>query len=141
MTRPSSGGTATASRQAGTSTWLVTIEGEHDIATRPLLDRTMTGVGAGCRIVVVDLSGAAFVDVSVINWLAQLQGDVPGRDGRALRVVVGRSACSAGRIFDLLRLGTRFACYASAAAALSEPRMLRMRADAFRASSGGRHGR
>jgi anti-anti-sigma regulatory factor len=116
MTSPSAG-TATASRHGVSSTWLITIEGEHDIATRSLLEQTMTGVGPACRVVVVDLSAASFVDASVVNWLAQLQGSVPNVDGRALRVVVGAAPGAAGRLFGLLRLGEMFACFPSAAAA------------------------
>jgi anti-anti-sigma regulatory factor len=114
MTYP---GTATASRHGASSTWLITIDGEHDIATRSLLEETMTGVGPACRTVVVDLSAASFVDASVINWLAQLQEAVPDVDGRALRVVVGAAAGAAGRLFDVLHLGEMFTCFPSAAAA------------------------
>jgi anti-anti-sigma regulatory factor len=114
MTSP---GTATALRQGESSTWLITIDGEHDIATRSLLEQAMSTVGPACRTVVVDLSAASFVDASVINWLAQLQEIEPTAEARVLRVVVGAAAGAAGRLFDVLQLGEMFACFPSTAAA------------------------
>jgi anti-sigma B factor antagonist len=50
--------------------WVVTVHGEHDIATRPSLQEELDRVCAAGGRIVVDLSPASFLDSSVIRAVA-----------------------------------------------------------------------
>ena len=50
--------------------WIVTVHGEHDIATRPSLQEELDRVSAAGGRIVVDLSPASFLDSSVIRAVA-----------------------------------------------------------------------
>lgn len=50
--------------------WVVTVHGEHDIATRPSLQEELDRVSAAGGRIVVDLSPASFLDSSVIRAVA-----------------------------------------------------------------------
>jgi len=51
--------------------WLLSLHGEHDIATQPSLREQLGHVRAAGGRIVVDLSGAGFVDSAIIGALLE----------------------------------------------------------------------
>lgn len=84
--------------------WLLSLLGEHDVATIPLLDRRMDQVWASGANVVIDLSEAAFIDCSVVGWVLHRLERARSVDRLHLAVVVGESGTAARRVFELLNM-------------------------------------
>lgn len=104
-------------------TWLIALEGEHDIATTSLLDKQTRGVWSHCSVAVVDLSEATFIDCSVVGWIFRARGKLnadAGGDAR-LRLVKGQPNSSVQRVVDLLQLDQQFPCFPTSRDALAEP--------------------
>src|SRR5262249_23197337 len=72
-------------------TALVVLGGEHDLATAPTIRETVGEALASCAHLVVDVSGALFIDSSTIAAFVQAKN---GADGQGLRfnLVLGTAA-------------------------------------------------
>jgi anti-anti-sigma factor len=82
--------------------WILTLHGEHDLATQPSLRDQLGHVAAAGGPIVVDLSHATFLDSSVIRALAS----PPAADGREPppMAVVAPPGSFAGRLVELVGL-------------------------------------
>jgi anti-anti-sigma factor len=117
MTRAPGGSTVTHHDENGT--WIIALEGEHDISTTSVLDAQISSLLSCCTRAVVDLSSTTFIDASVIGWLMRTRGLLATDDG-ALSVVQGNPGGIADRVFDILRLHDELAVYATQKDALAE---------------------
>ena len=111
MSKETAIGTVTVTHYDSNGTWLIALEGDHDMSTTPLLEQQTSDVWPLCSLAVVDLGRATFIDCSTINWLLRTRGALtrPGHD--VLRIVQGPRGSAAARIFDLLRPRDVFAFY------------------------------
>ena len=111
MSKETAIGTVTVTHYDSNGTWLIALEGDHDMSTTPLLEQQTSDVWPLCNLAVVDLGGATFIDCSTISWLLRTRGALtqPGRD--VLRIVQGPRGGAAARMFNLLRPQDVFACY------------------------------
>jgi anti-anti-sigma factor len=99
--------------------WLLTLTGEHDLATAPELQHQMQQVcdSSAHASVLINLSQAAFIDCQVICWLVRWCNHA--RRSTTLRVcVVTGYASVAKRLIDLLGLDELAPCRASKSEAL-----------------------
>jgi anti-anti-sigma regulatory factor len=93
-------GTVSVTRHDAAGTWLIALGGEHDLSTAALLEEETIGVWPHAVLVVVDLSGAAFMDSTVVHWLMsarrelEASGTVSYASWRA-RLARSLRACSA----------------------------------------------
>jgi anti-anti-sigma factor len=103
-------GGATVTHHDANGTWLIALDGEHDMSTTPLLDEQIGRLLPHCTVAVVDLSSTTFIDASVIGWLMRTRSSLAsGAD--ALRIVQGRPGGVADRIFHLLHLHAELPVY------------------------------
>lgn len=119
----SAGGTVTVTPCDAAGTWLITLHGDHDLATRQSLDQQTSIVWPSCRVVVIDLSDAGFVDSGVIRWLLSAERQLEAANAFTLSIVEGPPDCAAARIFGLLRMRHVLACYATRAEAFDQSPM------------------
>ena len=96
--------------------------GEHDLSTAPLLEQATIGLWQRCTLAVVDLSGAAFIDTTVINWLMNAKHKLEASGGGTLGIVEGPPASFAARLFGQLSLRDVLACYPTRQDALAQVR-------------------
>ena len=62
---------------------VVVLAGEHDVTTLPLLRQVLAPLSRDSGLlVVIDLSGAAFIDAAVLTALGAAEQAVTGRGGR-----------------------------------------------------------
>jgi hypothetical protein len=116
-------GSVAVSPENADGAWLIALEGEHDLSTAALLEQATVGLWQRCTLAVVDLSGAAFIDTTVINWLmsAKLMLEASGpRDSRHSSEPTGLSF--AARLFRLLSMRDVLACYPTLRDALARLR-------------------
>jgi len=113
-------GTVTVTPCDSNGTWLVTLEGDHDLATRPLLERETRGIWPLCKVAVIDLSDVTFIDSGVIGWLLSVESELEAAGAFTLSIVEGRPGTVADRIFGLLRTSDLLACYVTRADALAQ---------------------
>jgi stage II sporulation protein AA (anti-sigma F factor antagonist) len=111
MSTTTPSGTATVTHHDNDGTWLIAIEGEHDISTTPLLDEQTSGVWPRCKLAVVDLSQATFIDSSMINWLLRVRSALTATGRDALRIVHGPPGGVVERILDLTSLHDQVPCH------------------------------
>ena len=78
--------------------WLLSLHGEHDIATQPSLREQLGHVRAAGGPIVVDLSGASFVDSTIIGALLECANGGPAAS------VVAPPESAGRRLADLVRL-------------------------------------
>jgi anti-anti-sigma factor len=104
MTTAIPSGTATVTHHDNNGTWLIAIEGEHDISTTPLLEQQTSSVWPHCTVAVVDLSEATFIDSSMINWLLRTRRALSPNGQHALRIVHGPPGGMVQRILELTAL-------------------------------------
>jgi anti-sigma B factor antagonist len=101
---------------------VLTLGGELDLATVPLLQEQLDRAMRGRRAVVVDLSGLRFIDSSGLHMLMRAERQLHATGGR-LGLVYGSRAVR--RVFELTGLDRYFAWFDSPSAALRtalEPR-------------------
>jgi anti-anti-sigma factor len=85
--------------ESRTGVWLLSLHGEHDIATQPSLREQLGHVRAAGGPIVVDLSGTGFVDSTIIGALLECaEADAAGV------FVVAPPGSPARRLADLVRL-------------------------------------
>ena len=83
--------------------WVLTLRGEHDLATTPSLHEELERVFAAGSRVVVDLSEVEFIDSTVLAALAYGHDQVAGHEEHSLAVVVSEGGV-AGRLLTLTGL-------------------------------------
>jgi hypothetical protein len=115
-----SAGTVTVTPYDSKGTWLVTLHGEHDLAGRTILELQTGGIWRHCKVAVIDLSEATFVDSGVIRWLLSVERELEAANAATLSVVEGPPGSAAARIFGLLRMSHVVACYATRAEAFDQ---------------------
>jgi anti-anti-sigma factor len=100
--------------------WIVALAGEHDLATAPLIHSQTRDVWARASCVVVDLSATSFIDSStVVRWLLDTQRALESVGGCTLSVVEGLPGSIPERLFGLLQMREKLACYATREDALA----------------------
>jgi hypothetical protein len=115
-----SAGTVTVTPCDSRGTWLVTLHGDHDLATRTNLELQTAGIWRFCKVVVIDLSDATFIDSGVIRWLLRVERELEGANASTLSIVQGPPGCAAAHIFGLLRMSHVMACYETRVEALDQ---------------------
>lgn len=98
-------------------TWLVTLHGDHDIATLAELRRETNHIWALCSAAIIDLSGVGFIDSGVIRWLLEVERQLEEAGAFTLSVVEGLPGSAAARLFELLRIRYVLATYRTLEAA------------------------
>jgi anti-anti-sigma factor len=83
--------------------WVLSLHGEHDLATQPSLREQLQHVRAAGGVIVVDLTPATFVDSTIIGAL--LEGATEADPGEPGVFVVAPPGAPARRLADLVRLG------------------------------------
>ena len=114
-------GTVHVTRHDENGTWLIALDGEHDVFTAPVIATHTDGIWADCRMVVVDLTRATLIDCRIVAWLLRTEDALTEAGGAVLRVVHGDAANRDGavaRIVDALDLCQRLDCYPTLEAAL-----------------------
>ena len=97
--------------------WLLTLHGEHDIATQPSLREQLGHVRAAGGPIVVDLSGAGFVDSTIIGALLECA------DGGSAVFVVAPPESTSRRLADLVRLADALPLHDDLTAGIDAARM------------------
>ena len=114
------GGSVACIHTADGGTCLVTLTGEHDLTTIPLLDHHTRHLWPRCRVAVIDLSGVTFMDTTIISWLLGVESALEDGVGFTLSIVEGAPGCAAARLFDHLRMEHVLACYPTVRAAFMQ---------------------
>ena len=115
-------GSVAVSPQDADGAWLIALEGEHGPSTAALLEQATIGLWQRCTLAVVDLSAAAFIDTTVINWLMNAKHKLEASSGGTLGIVEGPPASFAARLFGQLSLRDVLACYPTRQDALAQAR-------------------
>jgi anti-anti-sigma regulatory factor len=113
-------GTVTATSWDGDGTWLVSLHGDHDLATRAELERQTRAIWQACKVAVIDLSEVAFIDSGVIRWLLNVERELEAAGAFTFSIVEGSAGSVAERLFGLLRMRYVLACYPTREAALAQ---------------------
>ena len=106
-------GSVSVSDHVGNGTWLIAFEGEHDLATVPLVEAKTREVWSRCAHAVVDFADATFIDSSVIKWLESARSELGAVEGQAISIVEGPPGSIVTRVIDLLGLREIFPCHRS----------------------------
>jgi anti-anti-sigma regulatory factor len=114
-----SAGSVTCTPCDSRGTWLITLQGEHDLVTRPGLERETRDVWPLCQVAIIDLSDTTFIDSGVVRWLLSSETALEAAGGHSLRVVVGPPGSVADRLFATLGVRHVLPCYPTRAAALA----------------------
>jgi anti-sigma B factor antagonist len=83
--------------RSSSAVW-VHVEGELDIATSPELDRVLREAEVDSVLLVLDLRGLAFMDVSAVHVILAAAGRVRAGAGR---LVIARAPAHVDRMFTL----------------------------------------
>lgn len=103
-------GRVSVSHHDGNGTWLVALEGEHDLSTLPRIEQQTVDVWPHCALAIVDLSRASFIDSSVVHWLLRVRHHVE-RDRRCRLVVAdGAPDSFAAHVLGVLGLRALGCC-------------------------------
>jgi len=97
--------------------WLLSLHGEHDIATQPSLREQLGHVRAAGGPIVVDLSGASFVDSTIVGALLECA------EGGSTVSAVAPPESAARRLADLVRMADALPVYDDLAAGIDAARM------------------
>ncbi|MGZ4137405.1 MAG: STAS domain-containing protein [Actinomycetota bacterium] len=92
------------SAEAGADVAIVTVSGDLDLSTAPELDRSLTGVQANGRPVVLDLRRVSFMDSSGLRVI--LAADARARSA-GTRLVLVEGPPGVQRVFQLTLLDRR----------------------------------
>jgi anti-anti-sigma regulatory factor len=118
-----SAGTVTVTPCDSDGTWLVTLQGDHDLTTRESLERQTSIIWPFCKVVIIDLSDVGFLDSGVIRWLLSAERQLEAANAFTLSIVEGPPGGVTARIFGLLRMRHVLACYATRAEAFEQAGM------------------
>jgi ABC-type transporter Mla MlaB component len=119
-TAQSSVGSVTVTHCDGNGTWLVALHGEHDLSSAPLLEQQTSPIWPRCKVAVIDLSGAGFVDSGMIKWLLSVARELEAAGAFTLSIVEGLPGGAAARLFALLGIRDMLACYPTREAAFAQ---------------------
>jgi anti-sigma B factor antagonist len=97
--------------------WLLSLHGEHDIATQPSLREQLGHVRAAGGPIVVDLSAAGFIDSTVVGALLECV------EAGATVLAVAPPGSAARRLADLVRLTDALPVYDDLTAGIDTARM------------------
>lgn len=122
MNREEYGTTKLASQDG---TWVLTLEGEHDLTTVPLLERQMEQVCASGTSVMIDLTRATFIDCQVVGWLLRWSERARRIDHLHLAVAIGADGSCAKRLIDLLNATGPIPCLSQGAQTCPPPQAQR----------------
>ncbi len=81
--------------------WTVRLVGDHDLTTVPMLEAATYDIVAGLSDVVIDLSGATFIDCAVVNWLVRTHRTRRRTGLSGLRIVEGAPSATVARVLGL----------------------------------------
>ena len=109
----------TATTGTDDGAWLVTLDGDHDLATRSELARETSPIWALCSVAIIDLS-AADHRFRRGPLAARRRGQLEESGAFTLSIVEGPPGCPAARLFELLRMRHVLACYPTLEAALAQ---------------------
>lgn len=98
--------------------WMLTLTGDHDLTTTRGLDEEMERIAASGTSVVIDLSGATFIDSQVIAWLVRWWRRSLESTHLHLAISTGEAASPVTRLFDLVKLADTLPCHSTREAAL-----------------------
>ena len=101
--------------------WVLSLHGEHDLATQPSLREQLQHVRAAGGPIVVDLSPATFVDSTIIGALLECASGLETNAPGVFAAAPPESA--ARRLADLVRLGDALPVHDDLAAAIDTARM------------------
>jgi anti-anti-sigma regulatory factor len=104
-------GTVTVTPCDANGTWLVTLQGDHDLATRSRLEHQTSMIWPFCKSVIVDFSEVEFIDSGVVRWLLDTERALDAAGDFKLSIVEGPPGSVADRLFSLLRMRHVLACY------------------------------
>lgn len=108
-----SAGTVTVTPCDSDGRWLIALQGDHDLATRAELEQQTSVIWPLCKVVVIDLSEATFIDSGVIRWLLSAERQLEAANAFTLSIVVGPPDCAAARLCARLRMQFVMACFAT----------------------------
>ena len=115
MNREEHGTTKLASQDG---TWVLTLEGEHDLTTVPRLEHQMEQVCASGTSVVIDLTRVTFIDCQVVRWLLRWSERARRIGHLDLAVAIGADGSCAKRLIDLLNATETIPCQTTMTEAL-----------------------
>jgi anti-anti-sigma factor len=104
-------GAVTVTHADNNGTWLVELRGEHDLSTAPQLDEQTRDVWPRCRLAVIDLSSAAFIDSTVVSWLLSAHNAITTAGSGTLVIIEGTADSMPARVLRMLRMREMLACY------------------------------
>jgi anti-anti-sigma regulatory factor len=87
--------------RVGPSRWIVVLQGEHDMTNSDLLRTELATIFAQGTAVIVDLSGATFIDSSTVKELIAVQERIHEIPTEQLAIVAPKDGF-ARRVLDLL---------------------------------------
>src|SRR5436305_3810043 len=102
----------------GPSVSILAVEGEHDLATRQDLRVALERIFADGRNVILDLSGATFIDSTILGLLFYTRRRPKRRMGERFVVVVPPGGAAA-RLFILTGASTVFSTFPSCSDAVA----------------------
>jgi anti-anti-sigma factor len=97
--------------------WVVAVQGEHDLSTVSQLDDAISQVFAAGSRMVIDLSGASFIDSSVLSSLLRARETANQQSSDDL-VIVAPPGTMSRRVIDMTGVGARVPIFDSRQAAL-----------------------
>ncbi|MGH2994227.1 MAG: STAS domain-containing protein [Solirubrobacterales bacterium] len=110
-----------ASERADSGVTVITFSGEHDLNTAPeLREQLATAIRDG-GAVVVDLSGAAFIDSSILGALLDARREAFGA-GRGFTVALSGGAQPVERVLEVTGLNSTLPVHPTRAAAVEAAR-------------------
>jgi anti-sigma B factor antagonist len=112
------GDTRLAVEQHASGVWLISLSGEHDLSTVPDLRRALDEVFRHGTRILVDLTGATFIDSTVIGALVDAQRRCNDNPDESLVVVAPPSGRPA-EVLNLVGMGDVFQIAPSRDAALT----------------------
>jgi anti-sigma B factor antagonist len=112
--------------RVGSSSWMVTLQGEHDLTNSDRLRAELTAIFAYGTTVIVDLSAATFVDSSIVQELVAAQERIADVPTEQLAIVAPKDGFPR-RVLDLLQTDGVL-------------RIVETRDDALRSFDAGSHG-
>ena len=99
--------------------WLVTLQGEHDMSTAPVLRDQLQAVFRTGTAVVVDLSVTPFIDSSILHVLNDANTQAAGGECERFGLVMAKDS-PPERLFDLVGVLREFEVFGSVEDALAE---------------------
>lgn len=96
-------GTVDIKRHGGAA-WIVSLHGEHDLTTQPILAGQLRGLAQTGDGLIVDMTHTEFIDSTVIGVLLGAFEEAGGRKGRRFVIVVPRNGAIANRVVSLVGL-------------------------------------